>query len=125
MIPILAIICSVGLPITLGAVIVIQLLRNRHTERIEMIRQGAILAEPEKPEKKPNRYPALRNGLLMVGLAIGIALGTLMGPVFTTADSWVDLTVPTMALLFGGISFILYFFLARSIQKKERAEDNL
>lgn len=125
MVAILAIICAVGLPIALGTIIVVQLLRNRHTERIEMIKQGAILAEPEKPEKKPNRYPALRNGLLMVGLALGIALGALMGPVFTVADSWVDLTVPTMALLLGGISFIIYFFLARLIQKKERVEDNL
>jgi len=120
-IAIVAIVCTIGLPVVLGVVLGSQLVKSRHAERMEMIRKGFIL---EVPEKKPNRYPALRNGLFMIALAIGILVGVLLGPVMPVADGWMDLTIPTMALLFGGLSFIVYFFISRIIQEKEIEKDN-
>lgn len=118
---IIAIICAVGLPVVTAWVIFVQLIRSRHEERMEMIKNGVILEEPAKPEKKPNRYPALRNGLFMIGLALGVIVAIWMGPVMNVGD-WFDLTIPTMAILFGGIAFVVYFFLARYIYNKESAE---
>jgi len=121
MVAIVAVICAVGLPVVTAWVIFVQLIRSRHEERMEMIKNGVILEEPAKPEKNPNRYPALRNGIFMIGLALGIIVAIWMGPVMNVGD-WFDLTIPTMAILFGGIAFVVYFFLARYIYNKESAE---
>ncbi|MDF9829202.1 DUF6249 domain-containing protein [Parabacteroides sp. PF5-6] len=119
---ILGVICAIGLPVAAAWVIFVQRIRARHEERMEMIRSGVILEEPAKPEKSPNRYPALRNGLFMIGLALGVIVAIWMGPVMNVGD-WFDLTIPTMAILFGGVAFVVYFFLARSIQKREEMQD--
>ncbi len=118
-IAVLAIVCAVALPIITGLVIGVQAIRSRHEERMEMLKNGVIL---EEPEKKPNRYPALRNGLFMIGLALGVVVGALMGPILIIED-WFDLTIPTMAVLFGGIAYVIYFFLARAIYRKERMDN--
>ena len=73
------------------------LLRNRHEERIKMIDKGVILAEPER---SPNRYPALRNGLFMVGLAIGLIVGMFVEPSVPEND-FEFMVIPTFAVLFG------------------------
>jgi len=117
---VIAILCAVGLPVVTGLVLGVQLLKGRHEERMGMIEKGIVL---EEPEKKANRYPALRNGIFMIGLAVGIIIGIFMGPAMSVSD-WFDITIPTMALLFGGISFVIYFFLARVIQRKEEAQDS-
>lgn len=119
---IIAVICAVGLPVIAAWVIFVQRIRSRHEERMEMIKSGVVLEEPVKPEKSPNRYPALRNGIFMIGLALGIMVAIWTGPIMNVGD-WFDLTIPTMAVLFGGIAFVIYFFLARSIQKKEEMQD--
>lgn len=116
---IVSIVCAVGLPVVTAWVIFVQLLKGRHAERMEMIKSGVVL---EEPEKKPNRYPALRNGIFMIGLALGIIIAIWMGPVMNVGD-WFDMTIPTMAVLFGGIAFVVYFFLARYIQKKEEVQE--
>ena len=85
-----------------------------------MIEKGIIL---EEPEKKANRYPALRNGLFMVFLALGILIGIFMLPVIPTDSDWAEFSVLTIATLFGGIGFIIYFFLSRYIQVKEKETD--
>ena len=76
------------------------LLRNRHEERIKMIDKGVILAEPER---SPNRYPALRNGLFMVGLAIGLIVGMFVEPSVPEND-FEFMVIPTFAVLFGATS---------------------
>ncbi len=92
---IVSIVCAVGLPVVTAWVIFVQLLKGRHAERMEMIKSGVVL---EEPEKKPNRYPALRNGIFMIGLALGIIIAIWMGPVMNVGD-WFDMTIPTMAVL--------------------------
>lgn len=117
----LAIICAVGLPVVTALILGYQMMRGRHEERMSMIDKGIIL---EEPEKKANRFPALRNGLFMIGLALGIIIGIFVVPHMQADTDWVELTVPAMTVLFGGIGFVVYFFLSRRIQKKEEAEDN-
>ena len=119
-IPIIAIVCAVGLPVMLGTVACYMAIKSRHEERMFMIDKGFIL---EEPEKKANRYPALRNGMVMIGLAFGLIIGIFMYPVMPAVDDWLNLAIPTMAILFAGIAFVVYFFVSRNIQQKERRED--
>lgn len=119
-VPIIAIICAIGLPVVFGIMAATQAIRSRHQERMAMIEKGFIL---EEPEKKANRYPALRNGMVMIGLALGIIVGIFMYPVMPVVDDWLNLAIPTMAILFAGIAFVLYFFLSRKMQLKEGDND--
>ena len=68
LIPLVAIVCAVGLPVVLLIVLVVRTTRTKHEERMAMIEKGIVL---EEPERKVNKFNALRNGLLMIGLALG------------------------------------------------------
>ncbi|RHJ88980.1 DUF6249 domain-containing protein [Parabacteroides bouchesdurhonensis] len=120
-IPIIAIVCAVGLPVVLGIVACYYTIKGRHEERMAMISNGMIL---EEPEKKANRYPALRNGMVMIGLAVGLVMSIVFYPYMYLDNGWMNLTIPTMLLLFAGLAFILYFFISRNMQKKEMQEDD-
>lgn len=115
-----AITCAVALPIVFAIVALCVIVKSRHEERMKMIEKGIILAEPEKPA---NRYPALRNGLFMIGLALGIIVGILVQPLFLGGDFDL-LIVPMFAVLFGGLAFVLYFYLSRKMLLKEETEDD-
>lgn len=115
-----AITCAVALPIVFAIVALCVIVKSRHEERMKMIEKGIILAEPEKPA---NRYPALRNGLFMIGLALGIIVGILVQPLFWGGDFDL-LIVPMFAVLFGGLAFVLYFYLSRKMLLKEETEDD-
>ena len=119
LVAVLAVIGIFILPVAALGIGWVVLLRNRHEERIKMIDKGVILAEPER---SPNRYPALRNGLFMVGLAIGLILGMFVEPYVPESD-FEFMVIPTFAVLFGGLGFVVYFVLSRRLQVKERQED--
>ena len=67
LVPLVAIICAVGLPVLLLMILVIRTTRTKHEERMAMIEKGIVL---EEPERKTNKFNALRNGLLMIGWAL-------------------------------------------------------
>ena len=119
LVAVLAVIGIFILPVAALGIGWVVLLRNRHEERIKMIEKGVIL---EEPEKKANRYPALRNGLFMVGLAIGLILGMFVAP-YVPENDFNFLVIPVFSVLFGGFGFIVYFALSRKLQVKERQED--
>lgn len=115
--------CAVGLPVVCAATAIVKISRFRHEERMKMIEGGAILREPEK---RANRYPALRNGLFMIGLALGVLLGLFVDPYVPEGDFGFEIfSVPMCGLLMGGLGFVGYFFLSRKMQVKEDKEDRL
>ncbi len=116
---ILGIVFCIGVPVVLGAILGFTHLRGRNSERLAMIERGIIPQEIEKPEKKANRYPALRNGLVMIGLAIGVLIGFLMKPLVDWG--WIGLVISSMAILCGGIGFVVYFFLSRKMEHEDDA----
>lgn len=122
-IPLVAIICAVGLPTILAILASYMTIKSRHAERMAMIERGMTLEEIPKPERRPNRYSALRNGIFMIGLALGILVGLYIQPHIPPLNDWVDLTIPTFAILFGGLAFIVYFFLSRYLMAQEEKED--
>ncbi len=116
LIPIVAILCAIALPIIMIIILGVQAQKGRHAERLAMIEKGFIL---EEPEKKANRYPALRNGMVMIGLSLGLIIGLFVDPYWPEYDSFFSLVIPAFTILFGGIGFVVYFFFSRRMQQKE------
>lgn len=94
-----------------------QMNKNKNAERLAMIEKGIVI---EEPEKRANKYNALRNGLLMVGLAIGGCIGVFVNMLI---NSWEGgFLIGVFTLLGGGAGFVIYFFMARKMQKAEGSE---
>ena len=61
-IPILGVICAVGMPVLLGIIASYMTIKSKHEEKMAMIEKGIVLEEAMRPERRPNRYncPASR-----------------------------------------------------------------
>lgn len=121
-IPILGIICAIGLPVTMVGTVLMMLIKSKHEERMEMIKQGLTPKEAEKPA---NRFPALRNGLVLVGFALGVLIGMWISQYLPEREL---LIIPTFAFLFGGIGFIIYYGWSERLMKaeiKSKSEEDL
>mgnify|MGYP000529679012 FL=1 len=59
----------------------------------------------------------------MIGLSLGVIVGMMVDSAFTYDSDWFFLLVPAITIMFGGVAFIIYFFLSRSLMEKERLED--
>ena len=116
LIPIVAIICTIGLPILIISIIVYKSVQTKHQEKLAMIEKGMILQEPEK---RTNKYTALRNGLLLVGLAVGAMIGLGISETWLRDSFAGDFMIAIMTILFGGIAFLAYFFMIRGMQKQD------
>ena len=116
LIPIVAIICTIGLPILVISIVVYKSVQTKHQEKLAMIEKGMILQEPEK---RTNKYTALRNGLLLVGLAVGAMIGLGISETWLRDSFAGDFMIAIMTILFGGIAFLAYFFMIRSMQKQD------
>ena len=126
-IPLVGVICTIGMPMLLAIIAVSLSLKAKHKERMALIDKGMTLKEFET-EARPNRYPALRKGLLMIGLALGALIGLLWAypqPMCEESPQWLALFIPAFSILFGGVSLVIYYFLSRYFMKKEKAEDQL
>ena len=122
-IPILGVICAVGMPVLLGIIASYMTIKSKHEEKMAMIEKGIVLEEAMRPERRPNRYNTLRNGIFMIGLSLGVIVGMMLDSAFTYDSDWFFLLVPAITILFGGVALLIYFFLSRSLMEKERLED--
>ena len=112
-IPILGVICAVGMPVLLGIIASYMTIKSKHEEKMAMIEKGIVLEEAMR----------LRNGIFMIGLSLGVIVGMMLDSAFTYDSDWFFLLVPAITIMFGGVAFIIYFFLSRSLMEKERLED--
>jgi hypothetical protein len=111
MIPILAIICIFGLPVGLGAYVLIKLISSNNKERLELARHGIIMPERVKPS--PNKYRSLRNGILCIGIAIGIIAGLFLATT-NLYDYHIEfMIVCSSTILCLGISYIIFYLLVK------------
>ena len=121
LVAVLAIICAIGLPVVMTIFICYWVLTGKHKERMAMIERGIVPEEAERQKANPNRYIALRNGILMISLALGALVGFILDPYITNINNYVVL--PATTILFGGIGFVSYFFLSRYLEQKEVEAD--
>ena len=122
MIPIIAIICAVGLPVVLGAWVLIKLISSNNKERLELARHGIVMPERVKPS--PNKYRSLRNGILCIGLALGIILGLIIMPYYKSSEDYsnyivfvdhVKLLILCATTIFSlGLSYLAFYLIVRN-----------
>lgn len=117
-VPILGVICVIGLPVATVGIVLMMLIKSKHEERMEMIKQGLTPKESEKPA---NRFPALRNGLVLIGFALGILLGMLISQYIPEREL---LIIPTFAFMCGGIGFVVYYWWSERLIKAEMKNKN-
>lgn len=122
-IPILGVICAVGMPVLLAIMASYMIIKSKHEEKMAMIERGIVMEEVARPERKPSRYNTLRNGIFMIGLSLGVIVGMFINLAIDSDSDWFYLLVPAITILFGGVSFVCYFFLSRCLMEKERLED--
>jgi len=84
----------------------------RRKERLAMIEKGADPAIFESRKKVPAE---LKWGMLLVGIGIGILLGRLFASYSGMGE---EASYFSMICLFGGLSLVVYHFVARNIEKK-------
>lgn len=116
-IPVLGILCAIALPIILVILSVYWTVTSKHKEKMAMIERG-IDPNENDPERKPNRYGSLRNGLLMIGLAIGTIAGIFLAR--TMREEYeMFLIIVAMIVVCGGIAFTSYFFISKKLMEQE------
>ena len=116
-IPIIAIIFTFGIP---GALI-FWFLYIKHKERTKLMDMGLSPQEArdyfKEQERKPkNPLSSLKWGILLSMIGLGLFIGILLDEA-----GFKDELTGVMVLLFGGLGFIIYYFVASSKLRKEDA----
>lgn len=116
-IPVLAILSAIALPLILVILSVYWTVTSKHKEKMAMIERG-IAPDENASDRQPNRYGSLRNGLLMIGLAIGTIAGIFLAR--TMREEYeMFLIIVAMIVVCGGIAFTSYFFISKKLMEQE------
>lgn len=111
LVPIIAILSAVALPIGFGLYLALVGVRTKHKENIELIKQGIVPADKVKPT--PNRYRSLRNGFLCIGIAIGLILGIVLQNVLSLPEDDGFFILGACVLLFLGLAYVLFYLVTK------------
>lgn len=120
LVPIVGILCAIGLPVVLGGMILLKLLSSDKKVRMELARQGII--PPPEGKTAPNKYRSLRNGFLCVGIAIGLVLGVIVSPYIARTLDYQYLVISSSVLLFLGFAYILFYLIVKDKKEFDDAE---
>jgi hypothetical protein len=90
-------------------------IQTKNHERIKLIENGL---DPNNGlnVKEYHKQTNLKNGILFISLAFGLFFGHLLVICFVNLDSFI--TYLSMLLLFGGIGFLINFFILRNWNSK-------
>lgn len=119
LIPIVAILSSVALPIGLGMYMGLRNISTKHKERMALINQGIIPPEQTKPT--PNKYRSLRNGFLCIGIALGLIVGMIFSQLAFPDIQWRFFILSGSVLLFLGLAYVAFYMMVKD--KKEFDDD--
>lgn len=87
--------------------------RSKHAERLALIEKGV---DPSVyMNEQSSSYLALMWGLLLVGIGLGAFLGYILSDYAYMEAGFV---VPTLALIFGGLGLIGFFFYRKKWEPK-------
>lgn len=123
LIPILAIICTIGLPIVAGMVLGLRWIKTRNEERMGLINQGIIPPDAPKRKATPNRFVALRNGILFVAIGIGIIVGFLCSEYLVIGQGNEFWVTGASVVFFMGVGYLIYFLVSQKIPHTNQKED--
>lgn len=92
---------------------------NRHKERMAMIEKGVNPADfkgtPFREMFRTNPLSSLKWGLLALFVGVGLMVATYL----ERNLYWHDSIYPASMLIFGGLAFVLFYFIASSKMKQE------
>ncbi len=123
LIPIVAILCAVGLPIATGLVLGFNAIRNEHRERMGLIEQGIIPPNRTKQKSTPNRYVSLRNGIVLIALGIGIIVGFFCSEYLVIGQGNGFWVTGASVVFFLGVGYLAYFLVTRKMVLVPQQED--
>jgi hypothetical protein len=118
LIPIIAILSAVALPIVTALVLILRKLNADHNERMALINQGII--PPNEPKKKtnPNRMVSLRNGIILAALGIGIIVGFLCSQYLVIGEENKFWITSASIVFFLGVGYLVYFLVTRNMPRE-------
>ncbi len=96
--------------------IVYVFLSTRNKERLALIEKGANASLFNTNRKYNWKNFVLSSGMLLVGIGIGIMFGALLSKNIPMAE---HVAYPMSIFTFAGISLIVYYFVARKMEKEE------
>lgn len=111
-IAIFAVFCAVALPIIVCAFIVFLFVFSRYKERMALIKQGIVPQSQPKPA--PNKYIALRNGFICIGIALGITIGIVIDDMVDVTENISILIITASALFCLGASYLAFYLIIRN-----------
>ena len=124
LIPLVAIIVVIGLPIATGLVIGLTSVKNDHRERMGLIEQGIIPPSRTKQKSTPNRLVSLRNGIVLIALGIGIIVGFLCSEYLVIGQGNQFWVTGASVVFFLGVGYLIYFLVTRKMVFLPQQEDN-
>lgn len=113
LVPIIAIICAIGLPVSIPIVYLVfshrrqrHLIKLHHAERMAAIERG--MDPPQFPQQVLGPWLGSQSGLLpgMVWLCVGLALIPALYEYSGSHRTWIWALVPTAV----GIAYLVYYF---------------
>ncbi len=114
LIPIIAILSTIALPIATGLILGFKKLNSAHKERMGLIQQGIIPPNEPKRKSTPNRYRSLRNGIILIALGIGIIVGFLGTNYLVIGEDNPFLFVIASTVFFLGIGYTVFFMITKN-----------
>ena len=120
---IIAIICTIGLPVVTGLVLGLRWMKTRSEERMGLINQGIIPPDTPKKKSNPNRMVSLRNGIVLIALGIGIIAAFLCSkylPIGQVSEFWI---IGASVVFFLGIGYLSYFLITQKMPVPKQNEE--
>ena len=128
LIPIIAILSTVALPIATGLILGFKKINSNHKERMGLIQQGIIPPDaPRKPKQQttPNRYVSLRNGIILISLGIGFIAGFLGIKYLVIGEDNPFFFFAASIVLFLGIGFLVFYLITRNVKEYNSLDSDL
>ena len=84
---------------------------------MELAKQGSVPPDRETAKPVPNKYRALRNGFLCIGIALGIIVSIIVCYSVDFEDfGWDLMVVAGSVLLFTGIAYLAFYVMVKDKQ---------
>ena len=123
LIGLIAVICIFGLPIIAGIILGMKAMKSRNEERMGVINQGIIPPDAPRRKSTPNKYIALRNGILFITLGIGIIVGFLCSEYLVIGQGNEFWITGASVVFFMGVGYLTYFLVSLKISHTTQKED--
>jgi hypothetical protein len=123
LIPIIAILSTIALPVATGLVIGLTSVKNAHKEKMGLINQGIIPPDKTKVKRNPNRLVSLRNGIVLIALGIGIIVGFLCSEYLVIGQDNEFWITGASVVFFLGVGYLVYFLVTQKMPITEQKEE--